>query len=64
MGLGDKYKDNFGKLRKYCIEVAIKEINEKTELLMDYKTHKVGRKITHIELSILKKRRKKIISLF
>ena len=52
----DKYKQ-FYNLRKRVLDTACKEISKKTDIILDYKTEKTGRKITHIQLNAHKKRK-------
>lgn len=42
---------NFAKLRTQIIEPAIKELSEKDGWIIDYKTSKTGRKISHISFT-------------
>jgi len=44
----EEYKD-FRDLEKKVLKVAVKEINEKTDLQVNYMKKKTGRRITHIE---------------
>ncbi len=54
LGLIDEYK-LFTHLRQWVIEVAIKQINEHTDLKVSYKVRKTSRRITHIDFSIKEK---------
>ena len=47
--LQDKYP-LFGNLQQRIIDPAIKEINEKTPMQVQYEFRKTGRKVTHIKL--------------
>jgi len=50
MGIENKYR-YFGETRTYVIDVAIKEINKKTNFIVDYETENRGRKVTHIKFN-------------
>ena len=52
--LQDKYP-LFGNLQQRIIDPAIKEINEKTPMQVQYEFRKTGRKITHIKLKFKEK---------
>lgn len=52
--LEDNYK-NFAHLKKYVLDKAIEEINEYTELEVEYKTITKGRKVIEIAFHIKKK---------
>jgi len=56
-----KSYNDFSLLRKKVIETAITEINEKTDLEIDYKIKKRGRKVIEIKFSLIKKKRKVVI---
>ncbi len=47
----ENYK-NFNNLKKYCIKPAIEEINEKSDIDINYETFNVGRKVTEIKFRI------------
>ena len=49
------YKNNYANFRGKVLDVAIKEINEITDLLVTYKEIKKVRKVSHIEFYINKK---------
>ncbi len=42
---------NFGDLERFCIKPAINEINEKTDIVMDYNLTWTGHKVTEIKFS-------------
>lgn len=44
----------YGEFKRKVIDVAVKQINENTELEVSYKEIKTGRKITHLEWTIKK----------
>lgn len=46
---------DFQKLRTRVINTAITEINEKTDIILDYTTKKTGRKVTSIKFEVKKK---------
>ena len=48
----DKYK-NYADFRLYVLEPAMKDINAFTDIQVEYKPIKTGRKITHIEFTII-----------
>jgi plasmid replication initiation protein len=50
--LPKSYLNIYQNFKKKFLEVSINEINEKTDLQVDYFEHKTGRKITSIELCI------------
>ena len=52
--LQDKYP-LFGNLQQRIIDPAIKEINEKTPMQVQYEFRKTGRKVTHIKLKFKEK---------
>lgn len=52
----NKSYENFSNFRKYVVDIAISEINEFTDIFVDYTNSKTGRKVTHIEFSITSKR--------
>jgi len=52
----NKSYENFSNFRKYVIDIAISEINEFTDVFVDYTASKTGRKVTHIEFLITSKR--------
>ncbi len=52
MGVKKAYKD-FGVLRHKVINVAVNDINEKTDLTVSYEFYKLGNKIVDIEFFIL-----------
>ncbi len=54
LDLGDKYRATKD-LRRWVIETAINEINEKTPINANYKLQKTGRKFTHLEISFKQK---------
>lgn len=45
----------YGEFKRKVIETAKEQINEKTELEVDYKEIKTGRKVTHLEWTIKKR---------
>lgn len=49
------YGQRYSKFKEFLIDRALEEINEKTDLQIDYKELKIGRKITSIEFCISKK---------
>jgi plasmid replication initiation protein len=53
-----QYK-RFNDFRKYVLDIAKKEINEKTDLKIDYELKKTGKKFTVINFSIVPKDEKK-----
>ena len=55
-GTTDCYKD-FRDIRIKVLEYAIKEINEKTDLILSYDLSKKGMKVTHIKLKMSKKKK-------
>ena len=55
--LQDKYA-NSKDLRKWVIETAFKEINEKSPVLADYKLIKTGKRFTHLEIFFKNKSKK------
>lgn len=55
MAATKKSQQNFAEFKRTALEVAIKEINEITDLLVSYEEIKRGRKITHIKFSIKNK---------
>lgn len=56
----DKSKDNSSEFKRKALDPAVKEINEITDLFVEYKEIKRGRKVTHIEFTILQKADKNI----
>ena len=55
--LQDKYP-LFGNLQQRVIDPAIREINEKTPMEVQYELRKTGRKVTHLKIKILAKKEK------
>lgn len=55
-GTTDCYKD-FRDIRIKVLEYAIKEINEKTDIILSYDLSKKGMKVTHIKLKMSKKKK-------
>ena len=53
----EKIYDKFYALRRRVLDRACNEISEKTDMILDYKTEKPGRKITHIQFNAHKKRK-------
>lgn len=58
LDLGDKYEATKD-LRKWVIDTAVNEINEKTQFKITYKLLKTGRKFTHLELKFKPKEQPK-----
>jgi len=58
--LNDKFKEWF-ELKRKVIEPSIKEINEKSDLLIEYELMKKGRFIDSIKFSIAEKRKIKLL---
>lgn len=56
MDVLNKTYDNFGAFRQKVLEPAVKEINEITDLNVSYKLIKIGRFVTHVKFTILKKK--------
>jgi plasmid replication initiation protein len=52
LGIPNKYKGRFDNFETYVLKVAKKEINEHTDIDIDYEKIKRGRRITHIAFSI------------
>jgi plasmid replication initiation protein len=52
---GKEEYEKFGLFATYVLEVAKKEINEHTEIHVEYSTEKTGRKITHLHFKITSK---------
>lgn len=61
LALFDKYESTKD-LRKWVIDTAINEINQKTPYSVSYELVKTGRKFTHLELKFKEKKTKKEIS--
>ena len=57
LGIEPNEYPRFDNFERKILKVAIKEINEKTDLEVSYTKKKTGRKITHIEFEIKPKRR-------
>jgi len=55
MGIKENQYKDFRDLRINCIERAISEINEKTDLTISYEVTKRGRKVTHIDFTTIRK---------
>lgn len=55
MDATEKSKDNIAEFKRRALDIALKEINEITDLLVSYTEIKKGRKTTHIEFTILSK---------
>ena len=51
LGIEDKY-NRFEAFERRVLKVAVKEINEYTDINIDYKKNRNGRRVTHIEFSI------------
>jgi len=58
LALDKKYKQ-IGQLQNNVLDIAMKEINLKTRMVMSYKTHKTGREITDIIFYVDEKSKKK-----
>ena len=52
LGIPNKYKGRFDNFETYVLKVAKEEINEHTDIDIEYKKIKRGHSITHIEFSI------------
>ena len=50
MGIENKYP-NFADTKRFCINTAIKEVNQKTNFTVDYEVENRGRKVTHIKFN-------------
>lgn len=59
MDATEKSKDNIAEFKRRALDIAVKEINEITDLLISYTEIKKGRKTTHIEFTILSKNGKR-----
>lgn len=55
LGVGDKYP-NFKDFRRWVLEQAVLQINERSPLHVDWKARKTGRKVTHIEFTFTDER--------
>ena len=55
LGTKDLYTDNFKDFRKYVLEVAIKNINEHSDIEVSFKSKKTGKKVEEIEFKITSK---------
>ncbi|WP_280564948.1 replication initiation protein [Chromohalobacter sp. 48-RD10] len=55
LGVGDKYP-NFKDFRRWVLEQAVSQINERSPLHVDWKPRKTGRKVTHIEFTFTDER--------
>lgn len=51
----EKSKNNIAEFKRRALDPAVKEINQITDLSVSYKEIKHGRKVTHIEFTILHK---------
>jgi len=58
-----KSYDNFNNNKKKVIEPAIKEINEKTDIILSYDVKKIGRSVRNIKFKINKKKEEKEIQI-
>ena len=54
---GEDNYERFYDFKKYCLQVAINEINNYTDIVVDFKTHKTGTRITEIFFYVRKKRK-------
>lgn len=55
----ENYK-NFADFRRFCLDPAVKEINEHTDISLSYETEKEGRKIARVEFFFKKKKKGEI----
>jgi plasmid replication initiation protein len=55
LAIKESQYSRFNDFRKYVLEIAKKEINEKTDLKVDYTLQKTGKKFTVIDFSIVAK---------
>lgn len=55
LGVGDKYP-NFKDFRRWVLEQAVSQINERSPLHVDWKSRKTGRKVTHIKFTFTDER--------
>jgi plasmid replication initiation protein len=55
LGIEPKEYQHYGHFKSKVIEVAYREINEKTDILFDYRETKLGRKVNELEFIITKK---------
>lgn len=63
LGVGKGELKQWIHLKQYCLEPAIKEINQKTDLKVSYTPKKLGRRFKWIELKIKKKEKKTSIAI-
>jgi plasmid replication initiation protein len=63
-GIASNEYNNYHDFKRYVLERATKEINEKTDLTIDYQEVKESRKIVAIEWTIKKQEKKKLDSTF
>lgn len=50
LGISDKYQQ-FKELNKFVIKAAVKELNDRSDLIISYKTMKKGRNVTALEFT-------------
>jgi plasmid replication initiation protein len=55
LGIEPKEYDRYNDFKRYVLQVAHKEINEKTDISFDYREIKLSRKINELEFTITKK---------
>lgn len=58
MDATEKSKNNISEFKRRALDVAVREINEITDLQVSYIEIKQGRKVTHIEFTIKQKKQK------
>ncbi|MBA0017765.1 replication initiation protein [Xenorhabdus nematophila] len=49
METAESYKTNFGQVKRKIIEPAVKELTEKDNWMIDWKSIKLGRKVVRLE---------------
>jgi plasmid replication initiation protein len=55
LGIEPKEYHLYGDFKRYVLQVAHKEINEKTDILFEFKEIKLSRKVNELEFTITKK---------
>ena len=60
LGIKDKEYKSFRDFERRVLARAVKEINQKTDIEVSYKKKRTGRKITHIEFTIMAKPEAKV----
>lgn len=61
IGLLEKEYSSLGDFKKRVLDVAVKEINEKTDISIDLEQFKTGRSVTHIRFNIKCKLKKPVL---